>query len=80
MWTPEETGTYRLAVESAADTVLYVLAGDGPSCGEELACNDDAIGLNPEIIHRFEGGEPVLVVVEPLSADARETYQLFIDP
>jgi hypothetical protein len=79
-WTPDETGTYRLAVESGADTVMYILAGDGPDCGEELSCNDDADGSNPEIIQRFEAGVPVLIVIEPYDASARETFQLVIDP
>lgn len=76
-WTPPAPGSYRIAVESAMDTVLYVRES-GP-CGDELACNDDANDEHdPELTIELTT-EPIVIVVDGFSPIAAGTFTLTIE-
>lgn len=56
--------------------MIEVLA---PDCaGAEVACNDDFIGLQSEVVVALQAGETVIVVVDGYNANAGD-YQLTID-
>ena len=64
-WTAPATGTYVISTfGSGVDTVLYVR--DGTCDGEELACNDDAVGAgwSSRVEVTLVGGESVVIVVD----------------
>lgn len=61
-WTAPATGRYRLDSEgSDYDTVLSVL--DGRCAGDELACNDDAIGYQSVVEVELIAGQQVTIVL-----------------
>jgi len=62
-WTAPRTATYAIdTFGSAFDTVLSVR--DGTCAGNELACNDDAIGVQSEVQLALRAGQAVMVIVE----------------
>jgi hypothetical protein len=61
-WTAPQTGTYVFDTEgSDYDTVLYALDGCG---GEELACSDDADGLNASLQLQLQQGQTLILVMD----------------
>ena len=62
-WVAPSTGSYVIdTIGSEIDTLLYVLE----SCeGEELACNDDAVGLQSQLTLDAEEGDAFVIVVDP---------------
>ena len=78
-WTPPAAGTYRFAVQSTSDTVLYVRdASLEGSCGEELACRDDVNESNPELSLEL-GVDPVLIVVDNYSISEAGSFTLTVE-
>ncbi len=61
---------------SSFDTVLYVEEG---VCGDELACNDDFIGLRSRLVLELDAGEQVSVVVDGIDGGAAGPFSLRID-
>jgi hypothetical protein len=61
---------------SSFDTVLYVQQG---ACGDELACNDDFIGLRSRLVLELDAGEQVSVVVDGIDGGAAGPFVLRID-
>jgi len=69
LWSAPADGTYRIdTIGSTFDTVLYVLGG---ACeGPELACNDDADGLQSSVVVDLAAGELVTIVVDGFGIEA----------
>lgn len=61
---------------SSFDTVLHVAEG---VCGDELACNDDFIGLSSRLVLELDAGEQVSVVVDGIDGGAAGPFSLRID-
>ncbi len=62
-WTAPAAGSYTFSlVGSSYDTVLTL---QSPDCtGAQLACDDDAVGLQSELSVNLSAGETVLVVID----------------
>ena len=69
-WTPNFTGTARVSTcgLTSLDTTLTALSGCG---GFELACNDDACGLQSRIEFPVTSGVPVIIRVASWSSSTR---------
>lgn len=64
------TGTYRInTFNTSWDTVLTAWDGCPPD-GMEIACNDDASGLQSEIVVSLNAGELLLIVVDGYSSNS----------
>ena len=76
MWTAPATSRYKFSTAgSDFDTVLYLLRG---SCsGDEIACNDDAVGLQSEVVVGLSAGEVVTVVIDGYGTGSGD-YELAI--
>jgi hypothetical protein len=62
-WAAPSTATYTVdTVGTEFDTLLYVLDECG---GTELACNDDAVGLQSRLTLEATAGEGFVIVVDP---------------
>jgi hypothetical protein len=69
-------GTFRASTAgSAFDTGLYVLEG----CAEEVACNDDSVGLTSAVSFDAVAGQVYYLVVDGYN-NASGAYQLTIQP
>ncbi len=76
-WTATVGGSYTFSlVGSSYDTIISVV-GDGCR-GAEIACNDDATGLQSEVVAAVAAGETVIVVVDGFNG-ATGNYVLTID-
>jgi hypothetical protein len=75
-WTAPEAGTYTYSTAgSDFDTVIYVLDGCG---GVELACNDDATGLQSELSFSALAGEQFVLGLGGFNS-AQGTYEITIE-
>jgi hypothetical protein len=64
-WVPDTSGTVTIdTIGSAYDTLLYVRAGCG---GAQLACNDDAVGLQSRVNVNVTAGDAIIIVVDGYS-------------
>jgi hypothetical protein len=68
-------GVYTInTIGSAYDTMLYVRDGCG---GAELACNDDAVGLQSRVNVTLAAGQAIIIYVDGFGSD-RGPYDLNI--
>jgi len=78
IYTAEEDGIYLIdTFGSDFDTVLYIL--DDNCGGEELACNDDAMGLDSAVQVGLTNGQSVVIAVDGLGEGSSGAYTLNID-
>ncbi len=77
-WTPNFTGTARVSTcgLTTLDTTLTALSGCG---GFELACNDDACGLQSRIQFAVTAGTPVIIRVASWSATTRGSGSFLVE-
>jgi hypothetical protein len=68
-WTAPSDGRYRFDTFGSSFDTLLVLR-DGPCGGPELACNDDASGLQSAVEAELAAGQPVTIVVDGFGAEA----------
>ncbi|MGB1275510.1 MAG: hypothetical protein ACPG77_07155, partial [Nannocystaceae bacterium] len=74
----DEDGIYLIdTFGSDFDTVLYVL--DDNCGGEELACNDDAMGLDSAVQVGLTNGQSIVIAVDGLGEGSSGAYTLNID-
>ncbi len=76
VFVPEQSGTYRVEVNSSYDSVVAVF----DQARQPLACNDDhGSASHSQIEHRFDANRPYTIVVDGYRA-ARGTFTLHITP
>jgi len=71
-FTPDATGTWCASTEGSDDDTVLHARTTCDDVGTELACNDDAVGVQSEIEFSATSGEPVFVFVD--------SYGLFSSP
>ena len=78
VWTPATSGSATIATcGSDVDTVLYMNTG---SCeGAEVACNDDACGLQSSITAVVTAGQTYTIVVDSFGS-ATGPFSLTVTP
>ncbi|MCK6551504.1 hypothetical protein L6R52_37050, partial [Myxococcota bacterium] len=79
LWTAPRAGEYTLdTFGSSFDTVLYVR--DGACDGAELACNDDASGLQSSVTLTLAAGQVLVVYVDAYGSGAAGSWVLNVTP